>query len=116
MIFNSPMATEAKDTITINEVDKLAREPHSVVIGTHLQLNLDYMLASYEEWRSKYFLPPLRPWDGQDMFPATATVGPTLPTNLNGVPFPIAWTDTDLGDACRTYYNSSFVLCHIFLI
>ena len=27
--------------------------------------HLDYMLGRYEAWRSKYFLPPLRPWDGQ---------------------------------------------------
>ena len=36
------------DTITIAEVDKLAREPHAVVIGTHLKLNLERLLA--ESW------------------------------------------------------------------
>ena len=37
------------DTITIEEVDKLAREPHSVVISVHAKLNLDYMLAKMWE-------------------------------------------------------------------
>jgi len=32
------------DAITIEEVDKLARLPHSVVISCELQLNLDYLL------------------------------------------------------------------------
>lgn len=80
----------------------------STVTGQEfLTHHLDYMLQSYQEWRSKYFLPPLRPWDGQDMFPGIGTpVGPTLPTNLNGSPFPGAWTENDLGSALRTYYNS----------
>ena len=30
--------------------------------------HLDYMLVRYEAWRSKYFLPPVRPWDGTLVF------------------------------------------------
>jgi hypothetical protein len=67
------------------------------------------MLASYEEWRSKYLLPPLRPWNGQDMYPGMGMPeGPTLPVNLNGSAFPGSWTENDLGDAVRDYYN---VMC-----
>ena len=32
------------DTITIEEVDELARRPHSLVIGVHDRLNLDFLL------------------------------------------------------------------------
>lgn len=68
--------------------------------------HLDYMLANYEEWRSKYFLPPLRPWDGQDMYPGMGIPeGPTLPVTLNGSAFPGGWTQNDLGTAVRNYYN-----------
>ena len=68
--------------------------------------HLDYMLASYEEWRGKYFLPPVRPWDGQDMYPGMGMPeGPTIPTTLNGSAFPGGWTENDLGSAVRAYYN-----------
>ena len=68
--------------------------------------HLDYMLASYEEWHSKYFLPPVRPWDGQDMYPGMGMPeGPTLPVTLNGSAFPGGWTQNDLGTAVRNYYN-----------
>jgi ribosome-interacting GTPase 1 len=33
------------DTITIEEVDKLAREPDSIVISVRMKLNLDRLLA-----------------------------------------------------------------------
>lgn len=32
------------DTITIEDIDKLARQPHSVVVSVHADLNLDYLL------------------------------------------------------------------------
>lgn len=32
------------DAITIEEIDTLARQPHSVVISVHARLNLDYLL------------------------------------------------------------------------
>ena len=38
------------DMISIEEVDKLAREPHSVVVSVHHKLNLDYMLAKMWEY------------------------------------------------------------------
>lgn len=68
--------------------------------------HLDYMLASYEEWRSKYFLPPVRPWNGQDMYPGMGMAeGPTLPVSLNGSAFPAGWTENELGTEVRNYYN-----------
>jgi hypothetical protein len=68
--------------------------------------HLDYMLASHETWRSKYFLPPLRPWDGQDVYPGMGMVeSPSLPATLNGSAFPGGWTENDLGTAVRNYYN-----------
>lgn len=32
------------DTISIEELDRLARQPHSIVISCGLKLNLDYLL------------------------------------------------------------------------
>lgn len=37
----------------------------TVTGNTFLAHHLDYMLSRYEAWRSKYFLPPLRPWDAR---------------------------------------------------
>ena len=37
------------DQITLEEVDKLAREPDSVVISVHMKLNLDYLLQKIWE-------------------------------------------------------------------
>lgn len=72
--------------------------------------HLDVMLARYESWRAKYFLAPVRPWNGSDAFPdndpATAPAGPSLPVALNGGPFPPGWTTNDLGSAVRAYYNT----------
>lgn len=61
----------------------------SVTGQQFLTHHLDYMLASYEEWRSKYFLPPVCPWNGQDMYPGMGMPeGPALPVSLNGSAFP----------------------------
>lgn len=38
------------DTITIEEMDKLAREPDSIVISVHMKLNLDALLAKMWEY------------------------------------------------------------------
>ncbi len=80
----------------------------STVTGQQfLAQHLDYMLASYEAWRGKYFLPPVVPWDGQDMYPGMGMPeGPTLPVTLNGSAFPGGWTQNDLGTAVRNYYNN----------
>lgn len=68
--------------------------------------HLDYMLARYEAWRSKYFLAPVRPWDGTLAFPPGADNPPvTFPASLNGSAFPPIWTEVDLGNAVRAYYN-----------
>ena len=34
------------DQISMEEVDKLARQPHSVVVSCNMKLNLDYMLET----------------------------------------------------------------------
>ena len=33
------------DQVSLEEVDRLARQPHSVVISCEMKLNLDYLLA-----------------------------------------------------------------------
>lgn len=90
----------------------LATKPSSstttVTGAAFLTHHLDYMLVRYQAWRSKYVLPPLRPWNGQDVFPnhhGNPPVGPTMPATLSGAPFPSTWTLNDLGTAIRTYYN-----------
>jgi hypothetical protein len=85
--------------------------PAAGVAGNQfLAHHLDVMLSRYEAWRSIYFLPPVRPWDGSDAFPdddpATAPIGPTVPPALSGGPFPAGWTTNDLGTAVRAYYNA----------
>jgi hypothetical protein len=88
-------------------LDKKPSSGGSTVTGQEfLTHHLDYMLARYEAWISKYFLPPVRPWDGQDMYPGMgAPEGPTMPATLNGSPFPGGWTENNLGTAVRNYYN-----------
>jgi hypothetical protein len=84
--------------------------PATPLTGTQFLVHhLDYMLQRYEAWRSKYFLPPLKPWDGQDVFPdnmGSSPVGPPLPGNLNGSPFPAGTTLNSLGTDVRNYYNA----------
>lgn len=91
-------------------IAKKPSSPTTTVTGNEfLTHHLDYMLARYEAWRSKYFLPLLRPWDGQNVFPShhgDPPVGPALPATLNGSPFPSGWTLNDLGSAVRAYYNT----------
>lgn len=91
-------------------LDKKPSAAGTTVTGTQfLTHHLDYLLARYEAWRSKYLLPPLRPWNGQDVFPdhmGTPPTGPSLPATLNGSPFPGGWTANDLGTAVRVYYNA----------
>lgn len=72
-----------------------------------LSHHLDYMLTRFEAWLSKYFLPPLRPWNGQDVFPGMPPAeGPTMPASLSGGPFPAGWTIDNLGNELRNYYNA----------
>lgn len=99
-------------------LDRLPSSPSTTVTGSQfLTHHLDYMLARYVEWRSKYFLPPVAPWDGTDIFPSHNPADPPVnspdPNNLRsilpagGAPgsFPAGWTLNDLGTAIRTYYN-----------
>ena len=82
--------------------DNIPNSGSTTVTGNaFLAHHLDYMLSRYEAWRSKYFLPPLRPWDGQSSMDAeqSATVpgqGP-LPGNTDA-----------LGTSVRLYYNSTY--------
>lgn len=66
------------------------------------------MLNRYESWRSANFLPPVRPWDGSDVFPheGDPPVGPAIPSSLAGGPFPAGWTTNDLGVAVETFYDT----------
>ena len=82
--------------------DNIPNSVSTVVTGVEfLTHHLDYMLTRYEAWRSKYFLPPVRPWDGQtdidsDQSATVPGAGP-LPTTVEA-----------LGTSIRQYYNDNF--------
>jgi hypothetical protein len=63
--------------------------------------HLDNMLSRYEAWRSKYFLPPLRPWDGQSAMDSEQSA--TVPGNG-----PLPGTTEQLGTDIRLYYNNTY--------
>ncbi|HZD10414.1 MAG TPA: hypothetical protein VE553_03660, partial [Candidatus Binatia bacterium] len=73
----------------------------SVTGNAFLAHHLDYMLNRYETWRSKYFLPPLRPWDGQS--PMDGEQSATVPGEG-----PLPTTTEALGTSVRQYYNSTY--------
>ena len=74
----------------------------STVTGdAFLEHHLDYMFNRYEAWRSKYFLPPVRPWDGASSMDAEQSA--TVP-GAGALP---ATTDA-LGDSLRDYYNNTY--------
>ncbi|QCK15637.1 ferredoxin reductase domain-containing protein [Mangrovivirga cuniculi] len=82
--------------------DNIPNSFSTTVTGTEfLTHHLDYMLARYEAWRSKYYLPPVRPWDGQnDMDTDQSAIVPgegSLPATID-----------ELGTSIREYYNGDF--------
>ena len=82
--------------------DNIPNSVATAVTGdAFLAHHLDYMLARFEEWRSKYFLPPVRPWDGQSSMDAEQSA--TVP-GAGALP---ATTDA-LGTSIREYYNQDF--------
>jgi hypothetical protein len=82
--------------------DNVPNSATTTVTGNaFLAHHLDYMLARYEAWRSKYFLPPLRPWDGQSSMDAEQAA--SIP---NQGPLPA--TIGALGTSIRQYYNTTF--------
>ena len=82
--------------------DNLPNSASSTVSGnTFLAHHLDYMLARYEAWRSKYFLPPVRPWDGQSSMDTEQSA--TIPGQG-----PLPATTEALGTSIRQYYNSTY--------
>jgi hypothetical protein len=85
----------------------LANAPTGSASGsTFLLHHVDEMLSRYEQWRVKYGLPLVRPWDGSNAFPEplAAPSGPSVPATLAGGPFPAMWTASDLGVAVRNHY------------
>ena len=69
--------------------------------------HLDIMLARYEAWRSLHLLPPVRPWDGTNLFlEISPLVNAVMPGALSGA-FPGGWTTNDLGTSVRGYYNAT---------
>ena len=66
------------------------------------------MLPRYEAWRALYGLPPVRPWDGSNVFPEplSAPTGPAMPAGLAGPTFPMGWTENTLGTTMETYYDT----------
>ena len=82
--------------------DNIPNSVATVVTGdAFLAHHLDYMLGRYEEWRSKYFLPPVRPWDGQSSMDTEQSA--TVP----GVG-PLPATTEALGASIREYYNGTY--------
>jgi hypothetical protein len=73
----------------------------TVTGNAFLAHHLDYMLSRYEAWRSKYFLPPLRPWDGQSTMDAEQSAA--VPGNG-----PLPGTTEALGTSIRLYYNNTY--------
>ena len=111
LIYGDSGAAELTLPVITNHLNwTLANAPTSALGGTaFLTHHLDEMLARYDQWRGKYGLPPTRPWDGSNVFPAPGAPpsGPTPPATLAGGPFPGGWTAADLGVAVRDYYNST---------
>lgn len=98
-------------------LDLLPSASSSSITGEEfLRHHIDVMLNRYEAWRSKYFLPPVRPWEfvpvtsgeSPNIFPghdaSEPPVGPVVPVQLRV--FPAGWTLSDLGDGMRNYYNA----------
>ena len=84
--------------------------PSSVTGSAFLSHHLNVMLERYEAWRSKYFLAPIPPWNGQDVDPeSTVPVGPVMPANLSA--FPAGYTLNQLGTDVRIYYNNLQLSC-----
>ena len=95
-------------------LDRLPSGPTGTQFLAH---HLDYMLSRYAEWRGKYFLPPVAPWDGSNVFPshdpAELPVSPPDPQNLRSVfppgarqvrfpPRSPAWTASGQGSGTTT--------------
>ena len=88
-------------------LDRLSSPP-ALAGEDFLEHHLDVMLARYEQWRGVYTLPPARPWDGSNVFPhpGSAAVGPTIPGDLAGGPFPGGWALDDLGTSIEGHYDT----------
>jgi len=97
----SPVPAGAKNHIHWTR-DNIPNSGSTTVTGNaFLGHHLDYMLNRYEVWRSKYFQPPLRPWDGQSSMDAEQSA--TVP---GAGPLPA--TTEALGTSVRLYYNSTY--------
>jgi hypothetical protein len=82
--------------------DNIPNSGSTTVTGNaFLAHHLDYMLARYDAWRSKYFLPPLRPWDGQSSMDGEQAE--SIPGQG-----PLPATTEALGTSLRQYYNTTY--------
>jgi hypothetical protein len=82
--------------------DNVPNSVSTTVTGNaFLAHHVDYMLARYEAWRSKYFLPPVRPWDGQSSMEAEQAA------SIPGMG-PLPATTEALGTGLRQYYNNTY--------
>ncbi|MFN0015049.1 MAG: hypothetical protein ACKVU2_10910 [Saprospiraceae bacterium] len=83
-------------------IDNIPNSAGSTITGDQfLAHHLDYLLVRYETWRSKYFLPPLRPWDGVSAMSVSQSA--LLPGG-----FPLPGNTNLLGNSIRQYYQASF--------
>lgn len=55
------------DQITIDELDRIARQPHSVVISCELNLNMDYMLKKMWEYLALVRVYTKKPGNAPDL-------------------------------------------------
>jgi hypothetical protein len=90
-------------------IDRVVTPPPAASAGIQfLDHHAIRMLNRYAAWRSLHALPPVRPWDGTNVFPVplSAPVSPAMPPALAGAAFPAGFTENDLGTTVETYYNT----------
>jgi hypothetical protein len=90
-------------------IDRVTAPPPAASAGVQfLDHHAVRMLSRYSAWRSLNSLPPVRPWDGTNVFPEplSAPASPPMPAALSAASFPAGFTENDLGNTVETYYNS----------
>jgi len=90
-------------------IDRVTAAPPAATAGVQfLDHHAVRMLSRYSAWRALHALPPVRPWDGTNVFPEplSAPMSPAMPAALSAASFPVGFTENDLGNTVETYYNS----------
>ncbi len=90
-------------------IDRVETPPPAASAGVQfLDHHAVRMLSRHAAWRSVHALPPVRPWDGTNVFPVPlgVPVSPVMPAALSGATFPAGFTENDLGTTLEMYYNT----------